>query len=65
MVPKAITDARQRGRKGECHVIKITKNRKKTKGYCRQLKEKAGARGREGDRDRVKKKQGIGGEGDT
>lgn len=25
MVPKAIRAARQKGRKGECHVIKITK----------------------------------------
>lgn len=48
MVPKAIRAARQKGRKGECHVIKITKNGKKTEGYRRQLKEKARMRGEGG-----------------
>lgn len=40
MVPKAVRAARQKGRKGECCVINITKNWGETEGYRRQLKEK-------------------------
>lgn len=69
VVPKAIRAARQKGRKGECHVMKITKkNGKKTEGYRRQLKEKARIRRgrREGDKsgiERQREREGIGREG--
>lgn len=51
-------EARQKGRKGECHVIKITKNEKKTEGYRRQLKEKVRMRQgkREGDTERERER---------
>lgn len=36
-VPRAIRAARQRGRKGKCRVINITKNGGKTEGHRRRL----------------------------